>query len=111
MGYLFFCNFTNNGSLNGADQDRIFLDQPDRDITDWIFVPVTVDGVTNAYKIMAKATPDGTGERSAIANDFYIGASDGQLSDNPTDFTWQLVSRELLPQPSNSHQHRHSAKP
>ena len=93
-GYQIFCNFTNNGSLNGADQDRFFLDQPDRDITDWIFVPVTVDGVTNAYKIMAKATPEGTGESSAIANDIYIGANDGQLSDNPTDFTWQLVSRE-----------------
>lgn len=93
-GFQIFCRMTNNGSLNGADQDRFFLDQPDRDITDWIFEPVTVDGVTNAYKIMAKATPEGTGERSAIANDFYIGATDGVLSDNPTDMTWQLVSRD-----------------
>lgn len=92
-GYSIFCNFTNNGSLNGADQDRFYLDQPDRDLTDWIFEPVTVDGVTNAYRISAKATPEGTGERSAIANDIYIGASDGELSDNPQDFTWQLVSR------------------
>lgn len=93
-GFNIFCNFTNNGSLNGADQDRFYLDQPNRDLTDWVFVPVTVDGVTNAYKIMAKATPEGTGERSAIAADVYIGAADGELSDAPTDFTWQLVTRE-----------------
>lgn len=93
-GYQIFCRFTNNGSLNGADEDRFYLDQPDRDVTDWIFEPVTVDGVTNAYRIKAKATPEGTGDRSKIANDIYIGAADGQLSDNPTDYTWQLVSRE-----------------
>lgn len=94
QGFNIYCNFTNNGSLNGADQDRFFLDQPDRDLTDWVFEPVTVEGVTNAYRISAKATPEGTGERSAIANDIYIGAADGELSDNPTDFTWQLVTRE-----------------
>ena len=93
-GYQIWTNYTNNGSLNGAAQDRFFFDQPDRDVTDWIFEPVTVDGVTNAYKIMAKATPEGTGERSAIAADVYIGAADGELSDRPTDQTWQLVSRE-----------------
>ena len=93
-GFQIWCNYTGNGSLNGADQDRFYLDQSDRDITDWIFEPVTVDGVSNAYKIMAKATPEGTGARSFIANDFYIGAADGELSDDPQDFTWQLVSRE-----------------
>lgn len=93
-GYQIFCNFTNNGSLNGANEDRFFLDQPDRDVTDWIFEPVTVDGVTNAYKIMAKATPEGTADRSKIQADFYIGANDGSLSDQPTEMTWQLVSRE-----------------
>lgn len=93
-GFSIFCNFTNNGSLNGADQDRFYLDQPNRDLTDWIFEPVTVDGVVNAYRISAKATPEGTGERSAIAADIYIGASDGELSDAPQDFTWQLVTRE-----------------
>ena len=93
-GFQIWCNYTGNGSLNGADQDRFYLDQSDRDITDWIFEPVTVDGVSNAYKIMAKATPEGTGDRSFIANDFYIGAADGELSDDPQDFTWQLVSRE-----------------
>lgn len=93
-GYQIFCNFTGNGSLNGADEDRFFLDQVDRNVTDWIFEPVTVDGVTNAYKIMAKATPEGTPDRSKIAADIYIGATDGILSDNPADFTWQLVSRQ-----------------
>lgn len=93
-GYQIFCRFTNNGSLNGADEDRFYLDQANRDVTDWIFEPVTVDGVTNAYRIMAKATPEGTGDRSKIANDVYIGAADGQLSDHPTDYTWQLVSRQ-----------------
>lgn len=93
-GFQIFCDFTGNGSLNGADQDRFFLDQGDRDVTDWIFEPVTVEGVSNAYKIMAKATPEGTGEHSVIAEDFYIGAADGVLSDKPTDYTWQLVSRQ-----------------
>lgn len=93
-GYQIFCRFTNNGSLNGADEDRFYLDQAGRDVTDWIFEPVSVDGVPNAYKIMAKATPEGTGNRSAIANDVYIGAKDGVLSDNPADYTWQLVSRK-----------------
>lgn len=93
-GFQIFCNFTGNGSLNGADEDRFFLDQGDRNVTDWIFEPVTVDGVSNAYKIMAKATPEGTPDRSKIAADIYIGATDGILSDNPTDFTWQLVSRQ-----------------
>lgn len=93
-GFQIFCNYTNNGSLNGADEDRFFLDQADRAISDWIFEPVTVDGVSNAYKIMVKATPEGTDDRSKIANDVYIGANDGVLSDNPTDFTWQLVSRQ-----------------
>lgn len=92
-GFQIFCNQTNNGSLNGTDEDRFFLDQS-REITDWIFEPVTVDGVTNAYKIKAKATPEGTDDRNKIAADIYIGASDGVLSDNPTETTWQLVSRE-----------------
>lgn len=94
-GFQIYCDFNNNGSLNGADGDRFFLDQFDRDITDWIFEPVTVEGVTNAYKIMAKATPEGTGERSVITEDFYIGATaGGELTDAPDEFTWQLVSRE-----------------
>lgn len=93
-GFQIFCNYTGNGSLNGTDQDRFYLDQGHRVATDWIFEPVTVDGVTNAYKITAKATPEGTEEHNAIAADIYIGAADGELSDAPTDMTWQLVSRE-----------------
>lgn len=90
-GYQIYCNFTANGELNGSDEDRFFLDQANRDLTDWIFVPV--EGSGNQYKIMVKAKPDAN-DRSKIANDTYIGAADGELSDNPTDFTWQLVTRE-----------------
>ena len=93
-GYQIFCNFTNNGSLNGTDEDRFYLDQANRDVTDWILEPVTVDGVTNAYKIKALATPEGTDGRSMIVKDIYIGAKDGVLSDDPEEFTWQLVSRK-----------------
>lgn len=93
-GFQIFCNYTGNGSLNGTDQARFYLDQGHRVATDWIFEPVTVAGVENAYKIMAKATPEGTEEQNAIAADIYIGAADGELSDAPTDMTWQLVSRD-----------------
>lgn len=90
-GYQIFCNFTANGELNGSDEDRFYLDQADRDLTDWIFVPV--EGTENQYKIMVKAKPDAN-DRSKIANDTYIGAdADGELSDNPANFTWQLVTR------------------
>lgn len=93
-GFQIFCKMTGNGSLNGTDVDRFFLDQGNRDVTDWIFEPVTVDGVSNAYRIKAKATPEGTNENSIISSDFYMGANDGVLSDNPTEYTWQLVSRQ-----------------
>jgi hypothetical protein len=92
-GFQLFCNYTANGELNGSDQDRFYLDQADRDLTDWVFEPVTVDGVPNAYKIMVKAKPDAN-DRSKIAEDVYIGAADGELSDHPTEYTWQLVTRE-----------------
>lgn len=91
-GYQIFCNFTANGELNGSDEDRFYLDQSDRDLTDWIFEPI--DGTTNQYKIMVKAKPNAS-DRSRIAADTYIGADDnGELSDDPTNFTWQLVTRE-----------------
>ena len=90
-GYQIYCNFTGNGELNGSDEDRFYLDQSNRDLTDWIFVPI--EGAENQYKIMVKAKPDAN-DRSKIAQDTYIGAANGELSDNPTDFTWQLVTRE-----------------
>lgn len=93
-GYQIFCNYTANGELNSTDQDRFFLDQGDRQLSDWIFEPVTVAGVTNTYKIMAKARPEDARDRDKIAADIYIGARDGELSDDPEFTTWQLVSRE-----------------
>lgn len=93
-GFQIYCDFTGKGSLNGSDEDRFLLDQGHRDIFYWIFEPVAVDGVSNAYKIMLKATPEGTPQESKVSADYYMGAADGQLSDNPTDFTWQLVSRQ-----------------
>ena len=95
-GFQIFCFATNNGELNGSDQDRFYLDQGDRALCDWIFEPVTVDGVSNAYKIKIKAKPDAR-DRDRIETDRYIGANPnadfGGLSDNPEYFTWQLVSK------------------
>lgn len=96
-GYQIYLDFNNNGELNGSDQDRFFFDQGDRALCDWIFEPVTVDGVSNAYKIMIKAKPDAR-DRDKIAQDTYIGYTEGAeyggLSDNNlTGTTWQLVSR------------------
>ena len=97
-GYQIFCNFTNNGELNGSDQDRFFLDQGDRQLTEWIFEPVA--GAENQYKIMVKArqVAEDRRDRDGVAEDRYIGARPGEelggLSDNPTETTWQLVSRE-----------------
>lgn len=91
-GYQIYTNMTGNGELNGSDEDRFYLDQTNRDLTDWIFVPV--EGAENQYKIMVKAKPDAD-DRSKISVDTYIGAdASGDLSDDPTNFTWQLVTRE-----------------
>ncbi|MCM1110155.1 MAG: hypothetical protein NC336_02990 [Clostridium sp.] len=94
-GYQIFCNFTNNGELNGSDQDRFFFDQGDRMLTEWIFEPVE-----GGYKIMVKArdVAENRQERDGVAEDRYIGSNEsntwGGLSDDPTVTTWQLVSRE-----------------
>ena len=96
-GFQIYCNFTNNGELNGSDEDRFFLDQGDRQLTEWIFEPVA--GATNQYKIKVKArevAEDRVG-RDGVAEDRYIGYNSeedfGGLSDNPTEGTWQLVTR------------------
>jgi len=94
-GYQIFCNFTGNGELNGSDEDRFFLDQSNRMLTEWIFEPV--DG---GYKIKVEArqVPEDRVGRDGVAADTYIGSDEsntyGGLSDNPTVTTWQLVSRE-----------------
>ncbi|MBD5247330.1 MAG: hypothetical protein HDS54_04085 [Barnesiella sp.] len=95
-GYQIFCSFTNNGELNGSDEDRFFLDQGDRKLTEWIFEPSG-----EGYKIKVEAyqpeNPDRE-NRDGIKEDTYIGSDEsntfGGLSDDPTQFTWQLVSRE-----------------
>ena len=92
-GFQIYCDFTGDGSLNGSDEDRFLLDQGHRGIFYWIFEPVEVEGVTNAYKIKLNATPEDTPNERKVSADYYMGAADGQLSDNPTDYTWQLVSR------------------
>lgn len=99
-GYQIYLNYTNNGELNGSDGDRFFFDQGDRALSDWIFEPVDVDGVTNGYKIMIKArevAEDRRG-RDGIERDVYIGANPegdyGGLTDSPQYTTWQLVSAE-----------------
>lgn len=93
-GFQIYCDFTGEGSLNGSDEDRFLLDQGHRGIFYWIFEPVEVEGVTNAYKIKLNATPEDTPNERKVSADYYMGAADGQLSDNPTDYTWQLVSRQ-----------------
>ena len=93
-GYQIWMNYTQNGSLNGANRARFYFDT-NRELTDWIFEPVTVEGVSNAYKIMAKAKTEGVSDDNKITADFYIGAdANGVFSDAPTQTTWQLVSRE-----------------
>lgn len=97
-GFQIFCNFTNNGELNGSDEDRFFLDQGDRQLCDWIF-----EKCGDGYTIMIKERHVYNGDdtpnmRSHIENDTYIGYNPdeeyGGLSDNPVGKTWQLVSRE-----------------
>ena len=94
-GYQIFCHFTNNGELNGTDEDRFFLDQGDRKLTEWIFEP---SGEGYKIKVAAREAEPGRENRDGIAEDKYIGSDEsnrfGGLSDDPTQFTWQLVSRE-----------------
>lgn len=99
-GFQIYVDFTNNGELNGSDEDRFYFDQGDRALCDWIFVPANENGVSNGYKIMIKAKPNER-DRDKIANDTYIGYKEsdrnnfGGLADNNlTGTTWQLVSRE-----------------
>ncbi|MDE6257415.1 MAG: hypothetical protein K2M53_03415 [Muribaculaceae bacterium] len=97
-GYQIFCNFTNNGELNGSDEDRFFLDQGNRELSDWIFTP-SGDGYTIMIKARPRYNDDETPNmRSHIENDTFIGynaeAMFGGLSDNPEGKIWQLVSRE-----------------
>ena len=96
-GFQIYCNFENNGELNGSDEDRFYLDQSNRQLTEWIFEPIA--GTSNQFKILVKArnVADDRKQRDGVEKDTYIGyrAGDfGGLSDNPVSTTWQLVSRE-----------------
>ena len=74
---------SHNHSINGSN---LYMDTGDG-VTNWIFTPVAVEGVTNCYKL---TTPGG---KAMGAN------SDGWSTSNPDDIAengnvWQLVSRE-----------------
>lgn len=94
-GYQIFCYYTANGELNGSDEDRFFLDQGDRMLTEWIFEPT--DGGYK-IKVAAREVADDRQGRDGVAEDKYIGSDEsntyGGLSDDPSLFTWQLVSRD-----------------
>ena len=74
---------SHNHSINGSN---LYMDTGDG-VTNWIFTPVAVEGVTNCYKL---TTPGG---KAMGAN------SDGWATSEPNDIAengnvWQLVSRE-----------------
>lgn len=102
-GFQIFCWFTNNGELNGSDQDRCYLDQGDRAKCEWIFEPVI--GVSNGFRIFIKAKDgEGVRDRDRIKKGIYLGAIDGgrfgglapsQDQEVMAKYTtWQLVTRE-----------------
>lgn len=74
-----------NHSINSGG-DRFYMDTQ-HGVSPWALIPVTVDGVSNAYNIQALPWDE-------VSDPFFIGESDNQLSDNPVNKTWQLVSRE-----------------
>lgn len=84
-GYQLNPKFRNNLSINSGD-DRFYMDTG-RPVSYWALEPVIVDGVSNAYNIVALV-----GE--GVAEEYLIGESGGALSDVPTATTWQLVTRE-----------------
>lgn len=95
-GYQIYVDFTNNGELNGSDEDRFYFDQGDRDICEWIFNDAGNEGVEKGYTIWIRSREGSNGNRSKIQVDTYIGSNEGALSDQP-DYEgeiWQLVTRE-----------------
>lgn len=92
-GYQLFYNFTNNGELNGSDEDRFFFDQGDRQLTEWVFEPYGI-----GYRIKVEARDPNARDRDKVAKDTYIGFSEsanfGGISDNPEYERWQIVSLE-----------------
>ncbi|MDE6854760.1 MAG: hypothetical protein K2J38_06845 [Muribaculaceae bacterium] len=86
-GYVFNTKLTGNGNIS-AGNDRFYLDTNNRSV--WGIIPVTVDGVSNAYHIQALE-----GDGLAEGDNYLLGAAEGELSDMPDEgaTTWQFVTR------------------
>ncbi|MBD5225522.1 MAG: hypothetical protein HDS68_06090 [Bacteroidales bacterium] len=84
-GYQLDAKLNGNGSING---DNLYMDTGDAK-TVWSIEPVSVDGVTNAYKIVALSGPR-EGYPHTLGAD-----ADGVISNNAEEnTTWQFVTRE-----------------
>ncbi len=85
-GYQLDPKLNGNRSING---EGLYMDTG-RAVTTWGLVPVTVDGVSNAYNIqMLVCDQEGY-------DNYLLGENNGVIADvNPeaTNTTWQLVSR------------------
>lgn len=75
----------NNHSINSGG-DRLYMDTG-HGVSPWAFIPVEVAGVSNAFNIQAMAWDE-------LEAPYLLGESNDELSDNPVNTTWQLVSRE-----------------
>lgn len=93
-GYSIFCFTWGNGSLNGGEGGgRLYMDVGGI-ATDWTFEPVEMEGVPNAYHIVAKAKEQAT---NRVPSDITLGAdANGNLSvdEGLSNITWQLVTHE-----------------
>ncbi|MDE6423943.1 MAG: hypothetical protein K2K95_11075, partial [Muribaculaceae bacterium] len=74
-----------NHSINSGG-DRFYMDT-NHGVSPWAFLPVTVDGVENAFQLQALPWDE-------VEGSFIIGETNDELSDEPTNTTWQLVTRE-----------------
>ncbi len=84
-GYQLDAKLNGNGSINGHN---LYMDTGDAK-TVWSIEPVTVDGVSNAYTIVALSGPDNNYPRALGAD------ADGVITlDAEENSTWQFVTRE-----------------
>lgn len=77
------------GGNNSLNASNLYMDTPDP-VSVWALVPVTVDGVSNAFNIQAVSGPE-----VDTKGNFLLGEKDGVLNADDTSVgtTWQLVSR------------------
>lgn len=73
-----------NHSINSGN-DRLYMDTG-HGVSPWAFIPVTVEGVSNAFNIQAMPWDE-------LEAPYLLGESNDELSDNPENTTWQLVTR------------------